>query len=202
MALGEIEHVCVGPGTIKEQIGSLAFEIAPSSFFQPNTLQAGKLVSVIANYLDPEPTLTVYDLFCGLGTIGLSIAHQVGRVVGIESNGTSVELARKNCRTNGIDNCEFEVGDAAEALSSEFIRSFGIPDRLILDPPRPGLNPKLCEAILEVRPERIVYTSCNPATQSRDLKMLSEAYSVERVQPVDMFPQTYHIEAVAALQRR
>jgi 23S rRNA (uracil1939-C5)-methyltransferase len=157
---------------------------------------------VIAGFLEPSKSHTVYDLFCGLGTIGLSLANQVRRVIGIENNETSVELARKNCRTNRIENCYFQEGDAAEALTCDFMARFGKPDRMILDPPRPGLHPKLCEALLRAGPERIVYTSCNPATQSRDLKLLSEAYDVERVQPVDMFPQTYHIEAVAALQRK
>lgn len=201
-AVGQIEHVCFGGGTITERIGSLDFEIAPSSFFQPNTLQAERLISVIREFLNSSADQTVYDLFCGLGTIGLSIADQARRVVGIESNEKSVELARKNCLLNHLENCLFQVGDAAEALSPEFISRFGRPDRLILDPPRPGLQPKLCEAILQVRPERIVYTSCNPATQARDLKALSEAYEIERVQPVDMFPQTYHIESVAALCRK
>jgi 23S rRNA (uracil1939-C5)-methyltransferase len=202
IASGEMEHVSFGDGTIREEIGSLVFEIAPTSFFQPNTAQAERLVSTISRFLDSSHGQTVYDLFCGLGTIGLSLSDQVGKVVGIENNETSVEMARKNCQINGIDNCIFQVGDAAEALASDFMRSFGKPDRLVLDPPRPGLHPKLCEAILRAKPERIVYTSCNPATQARDLKLLSGAYEIERVQPIDMFPQTYHIEAVAALQLR
>jgi 23S rRNA (uracil1939-C5)-methyltransferase len=202
LASGEIEHIYHGQGTIRESIGDLQFEIAPTSFFQPNTAQAEKMLSVIAEFLKPSLSHTVYDLFCGLGTIGLSVAHHVGRVVGIENNVRSVQMARENGRINGVKNCDFQAGDALEALSSEFVSRFGQPDRVILDPPRPGLHAKLCEAILNIRPERIVYTSCNPATQARDLKMLSEAYEVERIQPVDMFPQTYHIEVVAALRRK
>jgi len=202
VALGEIEHVVHGNGTIREKMGPLFFEITPTVFFQPNTLQAERLVSTVKSFLDLSSEESVYDLFCGLGTIGLSLADQAGQVIGVENHAASVEMARKNCQVNGIENCVFEVGDASEAFSSEFRAKFGRMDRVVLDPPRPGLHPKVCEALLIVKPEKIVYTSCNPATQARDLKLLSEGYSVDRVQPIDMFPQTYHIEVVAALSRR
>ncbi|MGW8182265.1 MAG: 23S rRNA (uracil(1939)-C(5))-methyltransferase RlmD, partial [bacterium] len=202
VASGDVEHVSFGDGAIREQLGPLLFEISPTSFFQPNTLQAEQLISTVVEFLNPSQGQTVYDLFCGLGTFGLSVSHRLETVVGVENNETSVQMARKNCQLNDIENCIFQTGDAIEALSSEFMVRFGRPDCLILDPPRPGLHPKLCEAILRAKPERVVYTSCNPATQARDLQLLSEAYQVEQVQPIDMFPQTYHIEAVAALQLR
>jgi 23S rRNA (uracil1939-C5)-methyltransferase len=199
---GDREYVSFGTGMIQERIGNLVFEIAPTSFFQPNTAQAVQLVSTICEFLQPTRQQTVYDLFCGLGTIGLSLSHRAEKVVGIEDSERSVQLARKNSEINGIDNCVFQVADAVDAFTSDFIQRFGNPDRLVLDPPRPGLHPKLCKEILRVRPERIVYTSCNPATQARDLRLLSDAYEIERIQPIDMFPQTYHIEAVAALRLR
>jgi 23S rRNA (uracil1939-C5)-methyltransferase len=202
VASGEVELVVHGKGTICEKLGSLTFEVTPTSFFQPNTLQAEHLVSTVGTFLDLNPDQTLYDLYCGLGTFGLSLARQVRQVVGVETHETSVRMARKNCRLNGIDNCIFEVGDAVEALSSDFRGKFGNPDRVVLDPPRPGLHPRLCEALLAAQPEKIVYTSCNPATQARDLKLLNEGYAIDRVQPIDMFPQTYHIEVVAALSRR
>jgi len=199
---GDREYVSFGTGMIQERIGNLVFEIAPTSFFQPNTAQAAQLLSTISEFLQSTRQQTVYDLFCGLGTIGLFLSHRAGKVVGIEDSERSVQLARKNSEINGIDNCVFQVADAADAFTSDFIQRFGNPDRLVLDPPRPGLHPKLCKRILRVRPERIVYTSCNPATQARDLRLLSDAYEIERIQPIDMFPQTYHIEAVAALRLR
>jgi 23S rRNA (uracil1939-C5)-methyltransferase len=202
VAVGEMELISYGDGTIRESVGELSFEIGPTSFFQPNTLQAERMFASIAELGHVKPGHTVYDLFCGLGTIGQYIASRVEKVVGVENNESSVNLARKNCGINNLDNCVFEVGDAADALHPDFVARYGRPDRLILDPPRPGLHPQVCDGILREGPERIIYTSCNPATQARDLKLLSALYTVEEVLPIDMFPQTYHIESVAALQRR
>jgi 23S rRNA (uracil1939-C5)-methyltransferase len=190
-----------GPGFIWEQLGHLRFRIAPGAFFQPNTKQAERLFGVIRELSDLEPDKNVYDLFCGMGAIGLFLSDQAERVVGVESWPESVDLARENARINGIENCAFFSGDAGEAFSSDFLQREGTPDVVILDPPRAGLPRGMVKRLMRHRPPRIVYTSCNPATQARDLGLLSEVYSVDMVQPVDMFPQTYHIEAVARLTR-
>jgi 23S rRNA (uracil1939-C5)-methyltransferase len=198
VAAGE-EIVYFGEGVIRERIGPLLFEITPTSFLQPNSRQAEVLYSVIRDMAQSRQSDRVYDLFCGVGGIGLFLAPGVGTVVGVESHPESVRLARLNAQRNGISNCEFHVADATEALRSDFIERHGAPDLLILDPPRSGLHPDVSKLLVEVLPGRIVYTSCNPATQARDLSILAEYYEVTGIQPVDMFPQTYHIEAVAAL---
>jgi 23S rRNA (uracil1939-C5)-methyltransferase len=202
IAAGDQEYVCHGDGTIREQIGDLTFVIGPTCFFQPNTLQAERIFGIISSFAKLQKGDTLYDLFCGLGAIGIFLSHQVRKVVGVESHEASVNLARMNAKINGIENCSFHVGDASFALTTDFMSKMGYPDVLILDPPRNGLHPALSQAILRIRPQRIVYLSCNPATQARDLRLLASVYQVEVVQPVDMFPQTYHIEVVASLRAR
>jgi 23S rRNA (uracil1939-C5)-methyltransferase len=137
-----------------------------------------------------------------VGCIALTVAADAGRVVGVESFASAVRLARENAQLNGIENCLFLESDAAEALKPAFLAQFGRPDVVILDPPRAGLHPDVVKRLLKLHPPILVYSSCNPATQARDLKLLSSGYRVDLVQPVDMFPQTYHIEAVARLTAR
>jgi len=202
VAFGEIERVYFGPGKIRERLADLTIEIAPTSFFQPNTFQAEQLLKVIHRFGNFLSHHLVYDLYCGMGCIGLSLAHKVNRVIGMENWAESIRQAGVNSRANGILNCSFHHGDAAEALSPSFLQANGSPDVVVLDPPRAGLSSDLVENLMRVHPERVVYTSCNPATLARDLSLLAPQYRIEAVQPVDMFPQTHHIECVAALVRR
>ncbi len=196
------EIVLHGPGCLVEQVGGLIFKLDPSSFFQPNSRQAAELFQVIRRLAEPYRGACVYDLYCGVGCIALTVAADAGRVVGVENFAGAVRLARENAYLNGIENCQFLEADAAEALKQASLNRLGRPDVVILDPPRAGLHPRLVKRLLELRPPRVVYSSCNPATQARDLALLREAYTVDLVQPVDMFPQTYHIEAVARLTAR
>jgi 23S rRNA (uracil1939-C5)-methyltransferase len=197
------EIVCHGEGFIHERIRDRLFRVTPTAFFQPNTLQAERLMGIILDRCASAPTKGLaFDLFCGLGTIGLLLADHFQKVLGIESHPESIRLARINAELNGVHNAVFEQGDARNALQPDFLRRIGVPDVLVLDPPRAGLHQSVVSGILNCTPKRIVYTSCNPATLARDLKLLSEQYEVESVQPVDMFPQTYHIESVTALRLR
>src|SRR5690606_13220476 len=145
---------------------------------------------------------TVYDLYTGLGAIALFLARDAERVVGVENHSDSIRLASENAELNQIENCVFREGDVAEVLDRDWVRRHGQPHVVIVDPPRVGLAEKAVASLLSIRPKRIVYSSCNPATQARDLQMLAEAYHIVGVHPVDMFPQTYHIENVALLERR
>lgn len=194
------QHLCFGNGFIRECLGGLSFQITPTCFFQPNTRQAERLLQVIKDCAQASRSSLLYDLYCGVGTIGLFLSGSVRAVVGVENHPESIRLAQINASVNGIENCHFQRADAVEGLKSNFFRSWGRPDVVILDPPRAGLHPKVCKGLLAAKPDRIVYTSCNPATQARDIKLLTDAYRVDRVQPVDMFPQTYHIETVAVLR--
>ncbi|MGH9341319.1 MAG: 23S rRNA (uracil(1939)-C(5))-methyltransferase RlmD [Acidobacteriota bacterium] len=190
-----------GQGTLCERIGGLTFKIAPSTFFQPNTAQAERLYGVVKRLADLNGNETVYDLYCGVGAISLFLSDRARRLIGVEYQAEAVEDARQNAVANGISNCSFLAGDASEVLSEDFIAQNGRPDLVVVDPPRAGMHPNVCRALLRVAAPKIVYVSCNPATQARDLKMVSETYRITAVQPVDMFPQTYHIENVVALGR-
>ena len=198
----EKEIVLFGSGTLHDRIGSYEYRIAPFSFFQPNTLQAENLFKVIKSAASPNKEDTVYDLYCGLGAIGIFLSKEAGRVIGVESQSLSIELARKNALEKGFDNCKFFALDVIESLQKEFLSEHGSPDIVILDPPRAGLHPKAVSSLRDASPAKIVYTSCNPATQARDLALLSDDYEISPIQPVDMFPQTWHIESVATLHRR
>ncbi len=201
VALGD-ESVLHGAGYIEERIGPVRFHIHPSTFFQPNTRQAEQLYRLALEAGRLEPGQTVYDLYCGVGAIALFLSGRVAKVVGVESLEASVEAARGNADLNGIQNSFFHAGDCEEAFQRDFLIQQGAPDVVFLDPPRAGLGPKVLRSLLETVPPRIVYISCNPATQARDLKELSASYRIESVQPVDMFPQTPHIETVVGLGRR
>ena len=201
-AFGEAVHTVFGPGTIRDKIGPHTFEIASNAFFQTNTVQAERLYEVAREFANLQPDDVVYDLYCGAGTISLFVADAVERVVGVELVEEAVENARASAEANGVDNCTFVAGDMLALFKPDFIEEHGRPDVLILDPPRAGLHPKVVGQIAALRPERIVYVSCNPQTQARDLAMLSEAaaYTIEAVQPVDLFPHTHHVESVVGLR--
>lgn len=201
-AFGEETKIIFGSGVITERIGNQQFEIASNAFFQTNTSQAEKLFEIGAEYAELKPDDLVYDLYSGAGTISLFIADKVRHVVGIELIEEAVENARRNARANGVDNVTFVTGDMMRIFNEELIEEYGRPDVLIVDPPRAGLHPKVVKQIGHLRPERFVYISCNPLTQAKDLEMLKETYSIESVQPVDLFPHTYHVENVVKLRAR
>jgi 23S rRNA (uracil1939-C5)-methyltransferase len=203
VALGDRERVYHGPGYINERIGTRLYRISANSFFQTNSLQAERLYDTVRTYARLAPTDIVYDLYSGTGTIALHIADHVRSVVGVESTPAAVEDAHRNAAVNGVGNCRFLLGDLRNVLAKEnnLVAESGKPDVIILDPPRAGMHDDVVHGVMELLPERIVYVSCNPATQARDLKMLVERYRITEVQPVDMFPHTFHIENVVALSR-
>lgn len=190
-----------GSPFISEHLEGLKFHIGPKSFFQVNVPQAIRLFHQAVEFAALKGDETVYDLYCGIGSISLFIARHCKKVVGVEQLDEAVEDARKNAQLNNITNCEFCSGDVIKILNKDFITRHGKPAVIFIDPPRSGVHPKLVQHLLEISPEKIVYVSCNPATQARDLALLSQQYSIEKVQPVDMFPQTYHIENVVSLTR-
>ena len=202
VAYGSEEIVYHGSGSIRERIGELDFLVSPTTFFQPNSSQACHLFRLVREYAQLSGRETVYDLYCGIGTIALVLSQDCRKVVGIDNHEQTVEGARSNAQANGVDNCSFFALDAARSLDRNFVLRRGRPDVLVVDPPRAGMHKETCRSILSLAPERIVYVSCNPTTQARDLQLLCSSYEVEKVQPVDMFPQTYHIENVVALKRR
>ena len=195
-------HVVFGPGVVRDRIGDYTYEIASNAFFQTNTVMAERLYAVAREFAHLKPTDTVYDLYCGAGTISLFVADAVEKVVGVELVEEAVENARASAEANGVTNCTFVAGDMLELFKPDLVDEHGRPDVLILDPPRAGLHPKVVGQIAHLRPERIVYVSCNPQSQARDLHYLLEAaaYTVEAVQPVDMFPHTHHVESVVGLR--
>lgn len=185
-----------------ETMDGLEFRIGPLSFFQTNSAQALELYSITREFAGLTGTETVYDLYTGTGTIANFIADRAGRVVGIEYVEPAVQDARMNSELNGISNTVFYSGDMAKVLTSEFIISNGKPDVVITDPPRAGMHEKVVKSILEAAPQKIVYVSCNPATQARDISHMAAQYRISKVQPVDMFPHTHHVENVCLLELR
>ncbi|MDH4222219.1 MAG: 23S rRNA (uracil(1939)-C(5))-methyltransferase RlmD [candidate division Zixibacteria bacterium] len=202
IAFGEKEILVGGKGIIQEKIGNLYFNISANSFFQTNSRQAEKLFNKITEYAELDGSEDVLDLYSGTGAISLFLAEKAKRVTGIESVGDSIENARENAELNSINNCRFFQGEVKEVLSSLFQEGYS-PEVIVVDPPRAGMHKKVISSILTLKPVKIVYVSCNPATLARDLQILCEEdYRLEKVQPVDMFPQTYHIESVARLIKR
>ncbi|KAF5068060.1 23S rRNA (uracil-C(5))-methyltransferase RlmCD [anaerobic digester metagenome] len=185
-----------------EAMDGLKYRIGPLSFFQTNSVQALELYSITREFAGLTGTETVYDLYTGTGTIANFIAHRAGRVVGIEYVEPAVQDARMNSELNGISNTVFYSGDMAKVLTSEFIMKNGKPDVVVTDPPRAGMHEKVVKSILEAAPEKIVYVSCNPATQARDISLMAAQYRISQVQPVDMFPHTHHVENVCLLELR
>ena len=182
--------------------GELHFIVNPKSFYQTNAPQAQRLYSFVAEFADLKPSDTLYDLYTGTGTIALFLARMAGRVIGIEYVEEAIADAKVNAARNGIDNATFYAGDMAKVLTVDFVASHGRPDVVVTDPPRAGMHEKVVEQLLAAAPRKIVYVSCNPATQARDLQMLADSYEIRRIQPVDMFPHTQHVENVAELVRR
>ncbi len=191
--------VFYGPGFIIEDFEGLKFKISPKSFFQTNSRQALNMYNHVKEYASLSGNEVVYDLYSGTGTISLYVAGIASKVVGIESVGDAVEDAYENARLNGIENAYFEVGDIKDIFSDEMFSKYGKPDVVITDPPRAGMHKNVVDNILKTEPKRIVYVSCNSATQARDIELLSKKYEVELIKPFDMFPHTYHVENIAVL---
>ena len=182
-----------------EKMEDLQFKVGPKSFYQTNSRQAYKLYSIVREFAGLTGSETVYDLYTGTGTIANFIARKAGKVIGIEYVPEAIEDAKINAELNGLNNTKFFAGDMKDLLTQEFIATHGRPDVIITDPPRSGMHDDVIDTILAAAPKRIVYVSCNPATQARDLNLLSASYHVSKVQPVDMFPHTHHVENVALL---
>jgi 23S rRNA (uracil1939-C5)-methyltransferase len=197
VAFGEKELGLAGAETIVDQIGAFSFEISANSFFQTNTAGAAQLYAIVKKYAELNGSETVIDLYSGTGTISILLSEAAKEVVGLEMVPSAVADAQRNCRINRVENCRFLSGDIRESLPKISHR----PDVLIIDPPRAGVHQEVIKQILALSPERIVYVSCNPATLARDLNLIKEVYRVQEVQPVDLFPHTYHIESVAKLEK-
>jgi 23S rRNA (uracil1939-C5)-methyltransferase len=198
VSTGKEEILLHGREVITERLGHFEFDVSANSFFQTNTRACETLYNVVARYGDLTGKETVLDLYSGTGTIPIWLSDRAARITGIEIVETAVSDARKNAAMNQVDNCEFLTGDIREVLP----RLETIPDVMVIDPPRVGMHKDVVAQVLALGPETIVYVSCNPATLARDLEMLTPGYEVVEVQPVDMFPHTYHIESVALLKRR
>lgn len=201
--IGDLEILLFkGNDSIYENMEGLKFKIGPKSFYQTNSDQAYELYKVTRDFAGIKNSDTVYDLYTGTGTIANFVAHQAKKVVGIEYVPAAIVDAKINSEINNIGNTTFYAGDMKDVLNDAFIKENGKPDVIITDPPRAGMHDDVTKKILEIAPERIVYVSCNPATQARDLQLLDEKYKVVKVQPVDMFPQTHHVENVVLLVRK
>ena len=191
-----------GEDAIYEYMEGLKFKIGPKSFYQTNTKQAYKLYSVTREFAQLTGSEVVYDLYTGTGTIAQFVSRQASKVIGIEYVPEAIEDAKINAENNGITNCDFYAGDMKDILTDEFVARHGRPDVMIIDPPRAGMHEDVVNVILNAEPDVLVYVSCNPATQARDLALLDAKYRVTDVQPVDMFPHTHHVENVVKLVRR
>ncbi len=193
-------QVYYGKGFVTELLGKFKFKIGPKSFFQTNTKQAEKLYTIIKNFAQLTGNEIVYDLYCGTGSIGIFISEMAKKIIGVETVAEAIEDAKENAALNNITHAEFFAGDVIKICNDEFFAQHGRPDVIITDPPRAGMHEKLIVKLLEIAAPKIVYVSCNTATQARDIALLAEKYSVEKIQPVDMFPQTHHIECVVLLK--
>ena len=201
--IGDLDvQTFAGTPFIYETMEGLRFKVGPKSFYQTNTEQAYELYKVARDFAALTGDELVYDLYTGTGTIANFVARQARQVVGIEYVPEAIEDAKVNAALNGLDNTLFYAGDMKDILTTGFIERHGKPDVIITDPPRAGMHADVVNAILFAAPRRIVYVSCNPATQARDLALLDADYRVTKVQPVDMFPQTHHVENVVCLERR
>ena len=193
-------QVYFGKGYVTEKLDDFEFIISPKSFFQTNTKQAEKLYSVARDFAGLSGTETVYDLYCGTGSIGIFVSKHAKKIIGVEVIEDAIEDAKKNAALNNINHAHFFAGDVIKICDDAFFATHGRPDVIITDPPRVGMHEKLVHKLLDIAAPKIVYVSCNTATQARDINLLSEKYSVEKVQPVDMFPHTHHIECVVLLK--
>jgi 23S rRNA (uracil1939-C5)-methyltransferase len=201
--VGDLEMVNYhGKPFIEEQLGHVRFKIGPKSFFQTNSKQAKVLYDKVVEFAGLTGTENVYDLYTGVGSIALYVAKYAKQVVGIEEVPEAIVDAEENARRNGTENCIFYAGDVKNILTAEFAAKHGKPDLVITDPPRAGMHVDVVKMFLELEAPRIVYVSCNPATQARDLQLLKEKYRLVKLQPVDMFPHTHHVETVGVLELR
>jgi len=201
--IGDLDIKCFsGRDYIEEEMEGLRFKIGPKSFFQTNSEQALELYKITRDFAELKDTDLVYDLYTGTGTIANFVAKQCKKVIGVEYVEPAIVDARINSENNKIDNTLFFAGDMKDVLDEAFVAEHGKPDVIITDPPRAGMHGDVVKTILKAEPDAIVYVSCNPATQARDLELLSERYIVTRVQPVDMFPHTHHVENVVRLEKK
>jgi 23S rRNA (uracil1939-C5)-methyltransferase len=198
VAVGEKDRVLLGDGILKDRIGSFTFQISTNSFFQTNSLGAERLYEKVAEYAALQGEETVLDLYSGTGTIPIFLSSRAKEVIGIEIVQSAIMDGEKNCATNGITNCRFLWGDIRERLPLLKSR----PEVLIIDPPRAGMHKEVLSKVRDLGAEKIVYVSCNPTTLARDMGELVTDYDVLEVQPLDMFPHTHHVEAVARLNKR
>jgi 23S rRNA (uracil1939-C5)-methyltransferase len=188
-----------GKGYVVEKLEKFSFKIGPKSFFQTNTSQAERLYQMVRSMSALKGTETIYDLYCGTGSIGIFLSEGAKKVIGIELIPEAIADAKENALLNQIGHAAFFTGDVTDICDDAFFETHGRPDLIVSDPPRAGMSDKLISKLLEIAAEKIIYVSCNPATQARDLHLLSEKYAISAVQPVDMFPHTLHIENVTAL---
>jgi 23S rRNA (uracil1939-C5)-methyltransferase len=189
-----------GKGYVIEKLEDFQFKIGPKSFFQTNTKQAERLYSITREFAELTGNEIVYDLYCGTGSIGIFVSQKAKKIIGVEMIEAAIADAKENAMLNNLSEAEFIAGDVIDICNDDFFAEHGRPDVIITDPPRMGLHPKLVQKILDMAAPVVVYVSCNPATQGRDLNLLGEKYEVTKVQPVDMFPHTYHIENVVQLK--
>ncbi len=198
----DLDVICFkGTDFILEEMEGIKFKVGPKSFYQTNSQQAYELYKLARSYASLKGDELVYDLYTGTGTIANFLAKSCQKVIGIEYVPEAIEDAKENSRINGITNTAFFAGDMKDVLTEPFFKEHGYPDVVILDPPRAGVHPKVAQRISEARPKKIVYVSCNPASQARDINLLGDGFKVTKVQPVDMFPHTHHLENVVLLER-
>jgi len=196
-AIGERERILVGKRNIRDKIGAFTFEISANSFYQTNSPLCLRLYQTVRDFASLTGKETVLDLYCGIGTVSIFLADQASRIIGMDISNSAIADAKRNCELNGTDNCDFLCGDVRMLLSHITVHV----DLIVTDPPRTGMHKKVIEQILGLLPGRIIYISCNPATLARDIALLKERYRIEEVQPIDLFPHTYHIESVVRLER-
>ena len=202
-SLNDLEPVVYsGKGYVLEKLEDFQFKIGPKSFFQTNTKQGERLYQVTREFAELDGSQVLYDLYCGTGSIGIFCSKGAGKIVGVEAIDAAIEDARENARLNNIQHSHFFSGDVIDICNDEFFLQNGRPDVIITDPPRAGMHEKLVRKIIDIEAPTVVYVSCNPATQARDLSLLDEKYQVTKIQPVDMFPHTHHIENVVQLKRK
>jgi 23S rRNA (uracil1939-C5)-methyltransferase len=203
VAVGDRERVYHGPGYITEKLGNKSFRVSANSFFQAHTEQTEKLYETVKQLAALDSDDVVYDLYSGTGTIALTLSDHVEEVVGVEAAESAVLDAQRNAALNGVTNCVFITGDVKEKLTRDtgWLGEHKLPSVVVIDPPRAGAHEKVLHQIIRLKPNRIIYVSCNPATQARDLEILCSTgmYVIQAVQPVDMFPHTNHVENVVAL---
>ena len=190
-----------GQDFLMEEMEDLQFKTGPKSFYQTNPEQAYELYKITRGFAGLKGDETVYDLYTGTGTIAQFVSGKAKKVVGVEAVQEAIDAAKENAERNGVENCAFYCGDMKDIFTDEFIAQNGTPDVIITDPPRDGMHKNVVETILRIHPQKVVYVSCNSATQARDLELMKEHYVIKKIQPVDMFPQTYHVENVVLLER-